>query len=400
MIAQCPANLKAVFLLLPTESGNFSSLLGAGADNKTGASTNNGVGFVGFFSHTSAAACRARGYKNGGPRYPVLVEWKMMVRLLSRAPRAVLLLSCGLLFSTWLPGQQLSREALSTFPATTTQVAYTNLAGLRELPNYALLRASLFPRPMRGFEELLKSVGVDPEKTVDSVIVGWRGAKPDAAAFFGLASGNFNSGEVITRLQATKLPIRNYEGYTIGTFGSGMDRSDLYFSFLSPSLAAFGRFNDLKDMLDVRSGALPALDSNADFVNWAEELAGSAIQWGITTGPATAHVAAGWLGHSAHATTDDLSPLLQAVRAVLYTLDWDEGFTTDLSLLCQRPDQAAALARLLSILQQTMASGRIASSPAISRFVQGIEIDADQSRVEIEGSGDTQAIRQLFQGLP
>ena len=98
--------------------------------------------------------------------------------------------SAIVLFSAPLYGQYAGQDALAIFPADTQQMAYTNLAALRAVPQYPLIHAHLLSAQLRNLETLLKSAGVDPEKDVNELVLGWRGQVQDTTRFFGLAEGS------------------------------------------------------------------------------------------------------------------------------------------------------------------------------------------------------------------
>lgn len=294
-----------------------------------------------------------------------------------------------------LSGQELARKALSTFPADTQQLTYSNLAQLHALPGYSQIHQKLLNRQLRDFEDFLRSMGIDPAKDVDEVVLGWRGQQAGASGFFGLAEGRFQPQKVRDFFAQSQLPHREYAGSDLYAFGSGEDRADLFFTFLGSSSAAFGRAGDLKALLDVRAGTAPALDSNSAFVSWEAELEGSAPQWGVASGKAAAGQAAPWVSSAAKVSVDP-SALLGLIQAALYRVDWGSGFTAHLSILCQNQETAAGLAQVLTLWQASPQAVAASPSPAIAAFLQGMEIRASGSRVELTGSGPIEAFDQFF----
>ena len=67
-----------------------------------------------------------------------------------------------------LCAQQAARAGLVSFPADTQQVAYSNFAQLRSSPDYPQIRQHVLYQQLRGFQEFLRSVGVDPKRTLTS----------------------------------------------------------------------------------------------------------------------------------------------------------------------------------------------------------------------------------------
>lgn len=208
---------------------------------------------------------------------------------------ALAVLAAFLSFPALLAAQGSARDALSIFPSDTEQLAYSNLTQLRAQPNYVEIQSRLLSPQIRSFMDFFRSMGIDPDKDVDEVTLGWHGDLADASAYYGLAWGEFQPDKVHDFFTQQKLTWQQYEGYDLYAFGSGSARRDIFFTFLSSSAALFGRLGDLKALLDTRAGTRPALGSNADFVKYEAELEGTSPQWGIATGSAAANRAAPWL---------------------------------------------------------------------------------------------------------
>ena len=296
-----------------------------------------------------------------------------------------------------LRGQGLVREALFTFPVDTQQLAYSNLATLRALPNYPQIRQRLFSRRLRDFQDFLRSVDTDPEKDVDEVMLGWRRGVVDTAGFFGLAEGRFQPERIRKFFAVLELPSREYLGLDLYAFGSGEDRPDLFFTFLSSSLAAFGRLRDLKAMLDVRSGTRVALDSNSDPVGWEAELEGAAPQWGIMTGKGAAKMAAEWLTGGGKLPVDP-SVALGPIQKVLYRIDWESGFSARLSILCQNAESAAALARFLNLWRDSQSATASNPPPTTAASLRDLVVQVNGPRLELSASGPIEALDPMLRG--
>jgi len=303
-----------------------------------------------------------------------------------------------MLFPAVLSGQGVARDALASFPADTQQLAYVNLAQLRSMAEYPQIRRRLLDRQLRDFQEFLRSTGTDPDKDVDEVVLGWRGEASGGAGFFGRAEGRFDPERVHRFFVQQQLPFRQYAGLELYAYGAGESPSDIFFAFFNSSSAAFGRLRDLKEILDVRAGGRPALDSNAAFVDWEAELEGSSPQWGIATGKAAASQAALWLAVGGKPSVDP-GVMFSPVSAVLYRVDWGSAVTAHIAILCRDSDTAAAFSALLSTWRDSrQTSGADATRSGITAFLQGLEIQANASRVELTASGPMEAIDEVLRG--
>ncbi|MGA3326212.1 MAG: hypothetical protein ABSF45_17205 [Terriglobia bacterium] len=301
----------------------------------------------------------------------------------------------AVLFPTPLAADQVPGEALNTFPADTLQVAFTNLAELRSLSIYPQIRQRILNRQLRAFEDFLRPMGIEPEKDIDEVMLGWRGETVGPSGFLGLAGGRFQPALIQQYFERTGLPVRQYDGANLYAFGSGSDPNDLFFTFFDNSLAAFGRLGDVKAMLDARQGSANALSVNSDYVSWQGELDGTAPQWGILNGKSAANLAGGWLAPSGSKNVD-VSSLGRSVRALLYRVQWDAGFSSQLFMVCDKPESAAGFATLLGLLQQAAQKPAPAGGVALPPILQSIETHRDGARLELDVTGPPELLDQIL----
>ena len=292
-----------------------------------------------------------------------------------------------------LAADQLPGQALDTFPADTLQVVFTNLATLRSSPVYPQIRQRTLYRQLRAIEDFLRPMGIDPDRDVDEVMLGWRGEMVGPAGYLGLAAGRFQPDLVRRYFELTGLPIREYNGADLYAFGSGADPNDILFTFFDNSLAAFGRLGDLKAMIDARAGAINALNANPDFVNWQGELDGTAPQWGILNGKSAANLAAMWLTHGQNNV--DLSSLTRSVRALLYRVQWDTGFSAQIFLVCTTPEDAEGFGKLIGLLQGAAKQGGAASG-RLPPILQNIQVHRDGAQLELDVSGPPEMLDQIL----
>jgi hypothetical protein len=321
------------------------------------------------------------------------------VRKPAHSKRAASLLAgltlAALLFPALACGQGMARDALAMFPADTQQLAYLNLAQFRGMAEYPLIRRYLLTSQLRDFQDFLRSVGVDPEKDVDEVVLGWRGEPGSDAGFYGQAEGRFDLDRVQQFFTKQQLPIQEYQGQHLYAFGSGTSSMDTFFAFLSPSSAAFGRLADLKDLLDVRARTKPALDTNSKFVDWEAELEGTAPQWGISTGKAAANQVAPWIAGGRNLSVDP-GTILGPVQAFLYRIDWAGGITANLSIICKDAESAKAFATLLTLWRDSQPAR--ATPTNLSLMLQNLGVDTNGPRVELTASGPIETFGQILQG--
>lgn len=311
--------------------------------------------------------------------------------------RHVAVVAC-VLFPAILCAQSTARDALAAFPADTQQLIYINLAQLRVMPEYPEIRRQLFLRQLLDFQGFLRSAGMDPEKEIDELVLGWRGETLGGAGFFGLAEGRFDPHRIHRFFVQQQLPIREYGGYELYAFESGGNVPFLYFTFLNSFTAAFGRRGDLRALLDVRDGARPALDKNPALVKWVAELEGVSPQWGVSIGRAATNHAAPWLAAGAKLVVDP-SVFAGSVLAVLYRIDWDSVTTTHVSVVCHTTESATALSALLKLWRDSNFESTFKLLPApIVTMLTTMEIELDGNRILLTASAPLEGIEQIVRG--
>ncbi len=305
------------------------------------------------------------------------------------------LIAAALFFAIPLYGQYAASDALASFPADTQQMAYTDLAELRTVPQYPLIEAHLLSPQLRSLETMLRAVGIDPNKDVNELVLGWRGQAQDTTRFFGLAEGTFQPDQIHEFFANNNLPIQRYDGYDLYSFGSGSPRTQIFFTFIDSSTAEFGRLGDLKILIDVRNNRRPPLSSNVNFQRWEDDLEGLAPQWGIATGLAAANQAIPWLTQGRKIQVDP-SALFGSVKAVLYRVNWGGDITAHLSILCQNPQAANGFGQLLSLLRNAQPALRKNFSPALSQILQNMNVEVDGSKLSLEASTSISDLAQLL----
>lgn len=308
---------------------------------------------------------------------------------------ASLVLAVAFFCAVPLYAQYAGQDALASFPADTQQMAYTNMATLRTVPQYPLIEAHLMSPQLRNLENLLKSAGIDPDTQVNELVLGWRGQVQDTTRFFGLAEGTFDPNQVHQYFVNNKMMVQRYSGYDLYAFGSGTARTDMFFSFIDSSRAIFGRMADIKALIDVRNASRPALNSNAEFRQWEGDLDGVAPQWGISTGLAAANQAIPWLTQGKNVQVDP-SALFGAVKAVLYRVDWGSQIMAHLSIICQNAEAASGFNQLLSLLRSAQPAVSKNVSPALSQILQNMNVQVDGSRLNLEASASISDLAQLL----
>ncbi len=304
-------------------------------------------------------------------------------------------LAIAVLIPTGLRAQAAGQDALAIFPADTQQMAYTDLSQMREIPQYATIRTYLLSPQIRSLEDFLRPAGINAEKDVNEIVLGWRGEVKDTTDFFGIAEGQFDTEKVHEYFINNKLPYSLYKGYNLYAFGSGGASTDLFFTFIGPAEAAFGRLSDLKAVLDVQNGEKSSLGSSDNFRRWEGDLEGTAPQWGIATGRAAANEAIPWLtqGKKLQINAD---ALFSPIKAVLYRANWSDGLEAHLTVICQNSQSAEGLAQLFNLLRSAGPKQQGAIPPGVSKILQNLQVQTDGARLDLVATSSISNLTNLL----
>lgn len=307
-------------------------------------------------------------------------------------------LTVGLLFlhPHLLPAQTPIRQALALFPADTQRVACIHLAELRVVREYPQIRQHVLGRQLIEFQNFLRWAGMEPERDIDVLVLGWQGPTAGRENFFGIAEGRFDPQRVRALFAREELPVSRYRGHELFGLSSGGSRPSIYFTFLNPSLAAFAQRRDLRAMLDAEAGDRAALEANPAFADWITKLEGTAPQWGVATGRTVAYQAAPWL-IAAGMPPAAAGVLSQSVVAVLHRVEWGSLVTTRLSMVCRNPEATSILSSLLNLWRDSGVESTFTSlPPPLVEVLAAVEIHADGNRVDLTASAPLEAVEQLF----
>jgi len=254
-------------------------------------------------------------------------------------------------------------DALLAFPVRTEYVEYDNLALLRNLPNYNVLRQEFSGKPLEEARIVLGQLGIR-ENQVDEIVTG-----SDAKVFYGIISGTF-SGQLAaktgkSRGYAVKLPESQ-------AFCTGRETCVV---FLEDSLAAFGSVVSLKEMLETRQGAKVRLSSNrniAALINGTDANAPvRGVLWGTQLKSSISQLLQDWTGWKR-----DWSSLSANISGIGYGVRFDSKAHVSATLDCTSRTAAAVLIQMLD------AVGAVQSTAVVP--FQNLQVSSSGSSVSLK----------------
>jgi hypothetical protein len=275
-------------------------------------------------------------------------------------------------------GQQLGKEALTSFPARTIQIEYSSPAKLRSLPDYGTLREHYMGPWLKELETSLKQLGIK-ESDVSELILGWAsdGSKKE---LYGLATGRFDPkalGERAAERQIAPETIGTKTGYCLG---AGLETPCVV--ILGANEGAFGTLSALSEMMDVRGGARPSLGSDAQFAKVVAEAKTEAPIWGISTDGAIADWFKGWMPSQGNIQMN-WNQVFQGVETLSYSVNAGSMVDLHLELYCKSPEAATSLRQVLEGLKLAQQLAWQTQHPDQANPFSGMSVETNGGQIGV-----------------
>jgi hypothetical protein len=290
----------------------------------------------------------------------------------------VMLLATMAIGAAPVAGQQLSQEALKSFPAGTTQIEYARPAALRKLANYNTLRQQYMGPWLKKLVASLGQLGIK-ESDVDELMLGWSSGDASKATY-GLAAGRFDPAALDKSAAERNIAPDTIGGKTGYCLGAGLETPCIV--LLEPNLGAFGTLNSLSEMMDVRSGARPSLGSDATFLKISNEAETTAPVWGIATDGAVAGWFQNWMPTQRNVRLD-WAQVFQNVDALSYAVNTGDNVQLHMELYCKSSDAAASLHQVLEGLKLAQELAWQTQYPNQTNPFSGMEVTLQGSEISL-----------------
>ena len=271
---------------------------------------------------------------------------------------AIALVAAALLAPGSARADRLGTDIIALFPKEVGEFAYADLKKARTMKWFPQLQEQMLPERFRQFEKFLASAGVDPNTQVDELAWGLVlegvSSKGDAAGasassgseqIVGVALGNYNPESTEAYFKRQKLPTFKARNYTLYAFGTGAGPSDLFFTFIDSSTAAFGHRSVLEKMVEVRFGAEEGLIRNEKFFPLINEANGSGIVWAVLN-PSYTRLAVQQLAPEVE-QFPEAAKLVSHMQNMLINVTASSGIDGKFQAVCGSTDDANSMAQLL-----------------------------------------------------
>jgi hypothetical protein len=279
----------------------------------------------------------------------------------------------------------LNSSARAVVPADLQQLISVDYRALKDSSTAMKLKDQVLPQNLKDFENALKSIGIDPEKDVDSLSFASFRTPKQGVKSVGVAAGSFSMKVVLKKITAQKIKPKKYRTSNLYDMDGGM-----VMSFLDDSTLLFGDLTAVKFALDTRDGEILNVDTNATMADMMTEVDSSPV-WSILDQLGTQNVMRSALGDAAKIA--DYDTIKKRLLGSRYTLNFTSGVNFDLTVVSSDSVSAATLS---SLVKAGLLYKKMSASAAEKVAMDNTSVDSDGSNVQFHFKSSDQQFQSLM----
>ena len=195
------------------------------------------------------------------------------------------------------------------------------------------------PENIKQFEAALKSIGLDPDKDVDTLTFASFRAGKQGVKTVGVAAGPFNMKAVLKKMKLQKYVPKKYNNSEIYPMDGGF-----VMSFLDDSTLLFGDSTSIRVALDTRDGTVLGLDTNGDMADMMSNV-DSAPVWSILDQQGTQNMMHSAMGDASKVA--DYETIKKHLVGSRYTMNFISGVNFDLTVVTSDSVTAGTMSSLV-----------------------------------------------------
>jgi hypothetical protein len=279
----------------------------------------------------------------------------------------------------------LNSAARSCVPADVLQVISVDYRTLKDSPTAMALKQQLLPDNIKQFEAALKSIGLDPEKDVDTLTFASFHSGKQGVKTVGVAAGPFNMKAVLKKMKLQKYVPKKYKKADIYPMDGGF-----VMSFLDDSTLLFGDSTSIKVALDTSTGDALGLDTNGNMADMMSSVDSEPV-WSILDQQGTQNAMHSALGDASKIA--DYDTVKKRLLGSRYTLSFNSGVAFEMTVVTSDTTTASTVA---SLLKGYMLYKKMSATPAEKVAVENTAVDSDGANVQLHFKANDQQFQSLM----
>jgi hypothetical protein len=291
----------------------------------------------------------------------------------------------SLLMASMAYALPLNSAARSCVPADLLQLISVDYRSLKDSPTAMQLKSQLMPDNIKQFEAALKSIGLDPDKDVDTLTFASFRSGKQGVKTVGVASGPFNMKAVLKKMKLQKYVPKKYGTSEIYPMDGGF-----VMSFLDDSSLLFGDSTSIRIALDTKDGQVMGLDTNGTMADMMADV-DSAPVWSILDQQGTQNMMRSALGDAAKVA--DYETIKKRLVGSRYTMNFASGVNFDLTVLTS---DAVTAGSMSSLVKAGIVFKKMSATPVEKVAYENTAVDSDGSNLQIHFKANDQQFQSLM----
>ncbi len=279
----------------------------------------------------------------------------------------------------------LNSAARSCVPADLLQLISVDYRALKDSPTAMALKQQLMPDNIKQFETALRTIGLDPDKDVDTLTFASFRAGKQGVKTVGVASGPFNMKAVLKKMKLQKYVPKKYGDSSIYPMDGGF-----VMSFLDDSSLLFGDSTSIRVALDTKDGQVMGLDTNGNMADMMTNV-DSAPVWSILDQQGTQNMMRSALGDASKVA--DYETIKKRLLGSRYTMNFSSGVNFDLTVVTSDSMTAGTMS---SLVKAGILYKKMSATATEKAAFDNTTVDSDGSNLLIHFKASDQQFQSLM----
>lgn len=299
--------------------------------------------------------------------------------------RFVIILGLLTLASSFSLGSALGTSTRTVIPSEVQQIISVDYRSLRNSPTAIALKNTVLPDNLKEFENALKSVGINPDTDVEQLTFASFRVPKVGLRVLGVATGEFPSKKLLTRLKVKKIAGTKYRSSTIYPMNGGVQMA-----FIDDYTMLFGDQTALHTALDAKDGEVESVNSNGQISDLIQAVETGAV-WSVLDATGTQNLMKSTLGDAAKlADYDSVKKRLTGSR---YTMDFNQGVNFNLDVVTSDSMTAATLS---SLIKAGLMFRKMNADATEKMALESTTIDSDSGILRLRFKTDDNKFQSLM----
>jgi hypothetical protein len=299
--------------------------------------------------------------------------------------RLVKICLASLLLVSMAYAMPLNSSARACVPAELLQLISVDYRALKDSPTAMALKQQLMPDNIKQFEGALKSIGIDPDKDVDTLTFASFRAGKQGVKGIGVAAGPFNMKAVLKKMKLQKYVPKKY-----GTAELYPMEGGFVMTFLDDSTLLFSDPTAIRVALDTRDGQVLGLDTNGTMADMMSSVDAAPV-WSILDQQGTQNMMRSALGDASKVA--DYETVKKRLMGSRYTMSFNSGVNFDLTVLTSDSMTAGTMS---SLVKAGILYKKMSATPAEKVAVDNTTVDSDGSNLMVHFKASDQQFQSLM----